>query len=151
MTVKMGEILGSKVGTVLKVDTDQRGRVRDSFIRVRTLLDISKPLRRGLPVQLGKNAEKTWCEIKYERLPIFCFHCGLIGHQWERCTAPNPPIEKPAEGFGYGTFLAGTCPNRFSSSVFRIAAERHNGKRKIDRRAKGLGHRTPRRVWRRTR
>lgn len=49
-TVKMGEILGSKVGTVLKVDTDRRGRVRDSFIRVRTLLDISKPLRQGLPV-----------------------------------------------------------------------------------------------------
>lgn len=134
---KMGEIIRSKVKTVLKVDTNRKGRIRDSFIRVRTLLDILKTLRRGMPVQLGSNAENIWCEIKFERQSIFCFHCGLIGHQWERCTAIDAQVEKPTEGFGYGVFLAGVSPNRIKAPTFRISADRLDGKRKSDESEKG--------------
>jgi hypothetical protein len=127
----MGEVLGGKIGRVLKIDTDRNGHVRDSFIRVRVLLEISKPIRRGISVQLGKAAGKTWCELKYERLPLFCFHCGLIGHQWERCTVRNASMEKPAEGFGYGSSLVGETPNRFASPVVRFPGSRLKDKRKV--------------------
>lgn len=49
-----------------------------SFMRVRVILDITKPLRRKM--KLKKGGDWMWVDFKYERLPNFCFLCGVIGH-----------------------------------------------------------------------
>ena len=47
-------------------------------------LDITKPLCRGRKVRLGEHGMK-WVEFKYERLPIFCYLCGMIDHDERDC------------------------------------------------------------------
>ena len=42
-------------------------------------MDVSKPLCRGYGVILEKNKE-IWVSFKYEKLPNFCYWCGLVSH-----------------------------------------------------------------------
>lgn len=61
-SAKLSETLRGRIEKVIKVDTDRQGRIRDSFIRARIAIDISKPLRRGFFVQPGAKLDKIWCE-----------------------------------------------------------------------------------------
>jgi len=27
----------------------------------------------------------TWLDFCYENIPMFCFHCGIVGHSVENC------------------------------------------------------------------
>jgi len=44
-------------------------------------LPISKPLRHGGFIADSEGG-RTWLHFKYERLPIFCHFCGLLGHDF---------------------------------------------------------------------
>ncbi|KAJ4965235.1 hypothetical protein NE237_017084 [Protea cynaroides] len=55
-----------------------------SFLRVRVTLEINKPLRHSISIQ-GKNGKEWLATVKYERLPAYCFFCGIIGHEQNRC------------------------------------------------------------------
>ena len=57
------------------------------FIRIRVDMPIDKPLRRGGNI-VNIEGEKFWVSFKYERLPNFCFLCGLLGHDKKHCQAP---------------------------------------------------------------
>ena len=54
------------------------------FMRVKVALPISKPIRRGAFLA-GSSGQKTWVTFKYERLSLFCHHCGLLGHDLKHC------------------------------------------------------------------
>ena len=45
-------------------------------------------------------------DYKYERLPIFCHYCGILGHDFKNCTA-HYAAEKNGgvEEYQYGEFL----------------------------------------------
>ena len=45
---------------------------------------IEKPLRRGGHVA-NIEGEKVWVTFKYERLPTFCFDCGVMGRDNKHC------------------------------------------------------------------
>jgi hypothetical protein len=47
-------------------------------------VDVRKPLKKNTKV---KNKEGGWCEVqfKYEKLGIFCFVCGIMGHAENKC------------------------------------------------------------------
>jgi hypothetical protein len=60
------------------VETDVDGIGWGEYLRVRIRLDIMKPLARGRVLKL--NGESSWIEFQYERLPTFCFRCGVIQH-----------------------------------------------------------------------
>ena len=47
------------------------------FLRVRVILDISKPLSRGRKITLD-DGSVGWVSFKYERLPNICYWCGCI-------------------------------------------------------------------------
>lgn len=51
---------------------------------VRVLLDLTKPLCRGLKLRISEE-EMTWCPIMYEKFPDICFNCGLVGHSIREC------------------------------------------------------------------
>lgn len=54
-------------------------------LRIQIRVDISRPLRRGVNITLDDAIGRSWIPIQYERLPEFCFLCGIIGHQHKNC------------------------------------------------------------------
>ncbi|KAL5851560.1 hypothetical protein ACOSQ3_006678 [Xanthoceras sorbifolium] len=80
MSREIGVVLGSSLGEVKEVDMDANGNCWGRCLRVRILMDISKPLQRGLKALLGDDGEEISVLLCYERLPNFCYYCGRVGH-----------------------------------------------------------------------
>lgn len=51
-------------------------------------VEIDKPVRRGVLLRMSKTEEPRWFQAQYERLPYYCFACGLIGHSEMDCPTP---------------------------------------------------------------
>nr|GLL37548.1 uncharacterized protein LOC109174453 [Ipomoea trifida] len=67
-----------------------------TFYRVRVALDVSKPLKKQMKL---KRENGTWVliDFRYERLPTFCFLCGVIGHGDRVCPKIVHGIDRSAE------------------------------------------------------
>ena len=76
--------VGSRLGVVEDVERRRRQDAPSYFMRVRVALPLSKPLRRGGFI-VDSNGGKTWVHFKYERLPMFCHFCGVLGHDFHHC------------------------------------------------------------------
>ncbi|XP_043717771.1 uncharacterized protein LOC122665686 [Telopea speciosissima] len=78
--------LAHKLGEVSRVQyiNGVRGGQRLKFYRVHTRVDVTKPLRRSLKIKRRSGVDQA-AEIKYERLPLFCYYCGYLGHDEQRC------------------------------------------------------------------
>ena len=78
-------------------------------MRVRIVLDLSKPLSRGKRLKLRDRS--TSIPFKYEKIPRFCFNCGVIYHGSQGCMSPGG---RRALGDGkdaqFGTWLRVTSP-----------------------------------------
>ncbi|KAE8676050.1 hypothetical protein F3Y22_tig00111634pilonHSYRG00035 [Hibiscus syriacus] len=85
ITKAMAISLGGSMGTVIAVDTRVLGGNMGDFLRVRVRFDAMKPLRRCIALGIPDNSKPRLCPVRYERLPIFCFGCGLLGHQAPSC------------------------------------------------------------------
>lgn len=83
---KVAEEIGSRLGTVEAMENRSKKEAKNLFMRVRVALPISKPIRRGGFVA-GSDGERCWVNFKYERLLIFCHHCGLLGHDLKHCAS----------------------------------------------------------------
>lgn len=83
MNYNIGVNLGKALGEVLMVDTDSNGICWGSFLRVKVLIDLIKPLERGRLFILGES--KYWIPFKYEWLPNFCYHYGKIKYLSGMC------------------------------------------------------------------
>lgn len=70
------------IGEVLEVDSDGVGE--NMSARVKVMMNVCKPLRR---IQRFSNKERkvSMVEIKYERLPTFCYAYGSLGHIERDC------------------------------------------------------------------
>ena len=83
-----GKNIGIRLGRVLEVDKRSLQAEQAKFMRVRIELPIDKPFRRGGNIT---NAEGVRCPIifRYERLPTFCYICGIIGHDEKHCSVSH--------------------------------------------------------------
>ena len=97
--------VGSRLGTVEEVERRHRKDDINMFMRVWVALPIAKPLRRGGFIA-GSDGVKTWVSFKYERLPMFCHFCGILGHDLKNCAA-HFAAEKQGRKveYQYGEFL----------------------------------------------
>jgi hypothetical protein len=50
-------------------------------------MEIGKPVRRGV-LLWNKTEELRWFQSQYEKLPYYCFACGIIGHSELECNNP---------------------------------------------------------------
>ena len=87
MSEEVGRELGSKLGRYIESDKRSWLPEQAKFIRIRVDLPIDKPLRRGGNI-VNIEGDKFWVSFKYERLPNFCFFCGLLGHDEKHCQEP---------------------------------------------------------------
>jgi hypothetical protein len=96
MNDKRGKSLAERVGVVKKMEVDDKGRAWGEFLRVRLTIKITEPLMRCVSVFSQKRQTTDYYTVMYERLPTFCFSCGLIGHSSLGCATP---AERDADGF----------------------------------------------------
>lgn len=76
-------LAGNSIGSFLGIDCDLSGSVIGKFLRIRVEIDVSKPLCRVLHADF--KGQTITISLKYERLPDFCFFCGIIGHTLKDC------------------------------------------------------------------
>lgn len=95
-TRQFAEILGAACGYFINLDTSTPVGWT-YFMRIKVVIDIRKPLRRGVKIAVGDNKTK-WIVMQYERMPNFCFLCGIIGHLYEECDKFDQNSKQLAEG-----------------------------------------------------
>jgi hypothetical protein len=83
MGKEVGFSIGSSVGKVEEVDVADDGVGWGEFLRVRIILDLSKPLPRGRTIRVRDKS--IWVFFKYEKIPKFCFKCGVVRHGGRGC------------------------------------------------------------------
>ncbi|KAL8512470.1 hypothetical protein ACS0TY_018808 [Phlomoides rotata] len=82
-STKYIQSIASRWGEVVEIDKDSMEGFGRS-IRVKVNLDTTQPLKTGLKV-VNRDGKPAWIPFKYERLPSFCFLCGLVGHMKREC------------------------------------------------------------------
>ena len=78
MTEKIGKEIASNLGIFMTVDTRSWMSEQAKFMRVKVNLPLEKPLRRCGKVA-SLEGESFCIQFRYERLPVFCFRCGVMG------------------------------------------------------------------------
>lgn len=106
---EIGRKIGATVGVVEAVDTEANGMGWGEFLRVKILLDLTKPVLRGRKINI--QGKPVWITFQYERLPKFCFLCGVMSHGKAGC--PNRSTFRNQEPTPrYGPSLRAVSPTR---------------------------------------
>ncbi|CAN6169074.1 unnamed protein product [Urochloa humidicola] len=90
MNERRGSRAAGLVGEVIKVDADKDGDASGPFLRARVAIEVDKPLHRGVFLQTDRKSLPEWFDIQFEKLPFFCFSCGIMGHLTQECPTPAP-------------------------------------------------------------
>lgn len=88
MNEQRGSRAMSLIRQVIKMDVDVDGKASGAFLRGRMAIEIDKPLRQGVLLRMSKSEEPRWFAVQYERLPFYCFACGVLGHSEVECDHP---------------------------------------------------------------
>jgi 14-3-3 protein epsilon len=84
MAEKVGKKLANYIGSFVEYDKNNNTSIWRQYMRLRVRVDVHQPLKKESKV---KNQGGEWCIIKfkYERLGVFCFACGIMGHAKNKC------------------------------------------------------------------
>ncbi|KAK7849487.1 uncharacterized protein CFP56_002864 [Quercus suber] len=105
---KTAETVGSRLGSVVEVENKQKLDGQCYFMRVKVSIPIAKPIRRGAFLA-GSDGKSHWVTFKYERLPLFCHFCGLLGHDFKHCASYFVAAKKDGDVIcQYGDWLKAT-------------------------------------------
>ena len=103
--IPVAKEVGGRLGEVVEVEDRRKQEDPNYFMRVKVALPISKPLRRGGFIA-GSDGERSWVKFKYERLPLFCHYCGLLGHDLRHCANHFTATKSGSEmSYQYGDWL----------------------------------------------
>ena len=80
----VGNCIANEICIPLLVDAPKSDLAWGPFLRIWVDIDITKPLMRGKMIHI-EDLEEGCVYFKYERLPIFCYRCGIFGHQDQEC------------------------------------------------------------------
>ena len=121
-TRETGWEIGSKLGEVMEVDVAESGVQWGRYLRVKVKMDVTKKLVRGKKIAI-EGREQRWIAFKYERLPNFCYRCGLLNHGLRDC--PEGKMEDMTESspLQYGAWLRGEVSRRGGDEPFKFGLE----------------------------
>ncbi|KAK2647505.1 hypothetical protein Ddye_014994 [Dipteronia dyeriana] len=104
--------MGGLIGEVQETDTSPTGECVGSFLRVRVLVRIDRPLRRILRVDVLRDGTESIMLLRYERLPDHCYRYGRLGHVVRDCLMA--PVGEVSENYNlmFGSWLRASSPIR---------------------------------------
>lgn len=76
--------IGNYVGKFVASDPKNLNGIWRNYQRIKVAIDVHKPLKSKMRMKKA-GGEWLWISFKYERLPSFCFYCGVIGHSEKFC------------------------------------------------------------------
>ena len=118
MTEEVGELIGNAMGGHIETEVTEDGVGWGKYLRVKTRIDISKPLLRKKRIAF-EGRDPLWVSFKYERLPLFCHACGIIGHGEKECVTRRNQQEQGRVGtLQYGAWLRADFHIKRSSQSF---------------------------------
>ncbi|MBA0753581.1 hypothetical protein Gogos_005593, partial [Gossypium gossypioides] len=79
MNESMARQFGNFCGKFIEYDTSIPTLGSQSYLRTRVCLDVTAPLKRKKKILCGKSLV-VYARFKYEKLSLFCFICGRLGH-----------------------------------------------------------------------
>jgi len=85
MDDKVGALVGSHIGTMIKFDEENNYGPWRRFMRIRVAIAIEAPLQQELIIE-REEGDDIKLLFKYEKLGKFCFVCGIIGHSENFCS-----------------------------------------------------------------
>ncbi|KAM0841240.1 hypothetical protein ACQ4PT_059096 [Festuca glaucescens] len=80
--------IAKPIGLVRRVECDDLGSCWGTFMRLRVEVKVDEPLVRIVTVFSSKLQASECFAVQYEKLPIYCFSCGLLGHSTLVCSTP---------------------------------------------------------------
>ncbi|KAH1107836.1 hypothetical protein J1N35_011604 [Gossypium stocksii] len=92
------------IGELVVIDWKDQNGGWTEFMRLKIKIDVSKPLRRIVKV-VSLEGTETIGLIRYERLPDFCYRCGIIGHTMKKCQNKREGEEVIESNFQYGSWM----------------------------------------------
>ena len=101
---KIWRLVGNIVGTFVDGDPELSGIVCTEFMRLRARIELSKPLRRSIKLQLPSGRSGDF-HLRYERVTKICAICGAMSHVEADCIIRKKifgPLPKPL----FGLFLS---------------------------------------------
>lgn len=75
--------LGNFIGIFQEYDGSSLGKENMNFMRITVQVDVRHPLKRKKQVMFKNKC--SYVRFKYERLTLFCFYCGRLGHSDSFC------------------------------------------------------------------
>ncbi|KAK1662775.1 hypothetical protein QYE76_050934 [Lolium multiflorum] len=92
--------LAKTIGEVIQIDMNNTGSEGGDYVRARIWLDVRRSLTRFVSFK-PEGGEQVIMKVKYEKIPLFCAVCGLLGHEKEEC---GSGVHSPGK-VGYGNWL----------------------------------------------
>ena len=75
--------IGRSIGEVSRASQSDE-LIGWNFLRTRVGIDVTRPLSRGRKVLISNDRE-VWVNFKYEKMPNFCYWCGMVSHDAKEC------------------------------------------------------------------
>lgn len=117
--------MGSLIGQVIPYTSEEEERSGENKPRTKVRLDITQPLCQGRRVKMGKD-RSGWVSFKYERLPNFCYQCGLLTHGDKDCseTSKRPYTGSPDQA-QFGPWLQADLEKSHRKSWVTVEGRRN--------------------------
>ncbi|PPD83801.1 hypothetical protein GOBAR_DD19271 [Gossypium barbadense] len=77
--------IGNAIEELVAIDWKDRNGGWTEFMRLKVKINALKPWRRIVKL-VDKDGLETIGLLKYEKLPNFCYECGIIGHTAKKCS-----------------------------------------------------------------
>ena len=124
---EIGLAIGAKMGELLEIDVQESGVHWGMCLRVRVRLDVTKRLVRGKKIMV-EEGDSRWVNSKYERLPNFCYWCGLLNHTLKECPETGENNKSTEEEvLQYDAWMRGDIIRRYAQDQNRSGMGRGMG------------------------
>ncbi|KAA3482762.1 reverse transcriptase [Gossypium australe] len=77
--------LGNFIGEFMEYNGSNLSKENRNYMRIRVKIDVRRPLKRRK--QILCYGKFSYVKFRYERLSLFCFFCGRLGHNDSFCDA----------------------------------------------------------------